>query len=144
MPAKGSTFDNDLLKLIFNAVSIDNIADNAASPLTNLYISLHTISPGIGGDQTTNEATYTNYSRVPMLRTTGGWTVSGSSVYPASTISFPQAGAGVSESETYFAVGTSSYPSTGKILYFGPISPTINVSEGVTAQLTTSTVITEN
>ena len=40
MAAKGSTFSNDLLKLIFNATAIANIADNAASgPLTNLYVS---------------------------------------------------------------------------------------------------------
>ena len=40
---KSSTFDNDLLKLIFNATAIANIADNAgSSPLTNLYLSLHT------------------------------------------------------------------------------------------------------
>jgi hypothetical protein len=33
--AKGNTFENDILKLIFNATAIANIADNAAaSPLT--------------------------------------------------------------------------------------------------------------
>src|SRR5262245_35265390 len=54
---KANTFDNDLLKLIFNATPIANIADNAAtSPLTNLYLSLHTADPGAGGNQTTNEA----------------------------------------------------------------------------------------
>lgn len=35
--SKGNTFENDLLKLIFQGVAIANIADNAASsPLTNL------------------------------------------------------------------------------------------------------------
>jgi hypothetical protein len=29
--SKGDTFENDLLKLIFNATAIANIADNAAS-----------------------------------------------------------------------------------------------------------------
>ena len=43
---KSSTFDNDWLKLIFNATAIANIADNAAtSPLTNLYVALHTADP---------------------------------------------------------------------------------------------------
>ena len=53
MAAKGSTFDNDLLKLIFNGTTIANIADNAvSSPLTNLYVSLHTATPAAGGSQT--------------------------------------------------------------------------------------------
>jgi hypothetical protein len=142
MPAKGSTFDNDLLKLIFNATSIDNIAmNNSASPLTNLYVSLHTDSPGIGGNQTTNEAAYDGYHRVAVLRTSEGWTVSGSTVSPVATIVFPAATGG-GETETHFAVGTSDSGS-GKILYFGAISPTIAVSDGVTPQLTTSSTITE-
>src|ERR1043165_5112490 len=43
MGDKGTTFCNDLLKLIFNAAAIANLADNAASsPLANLYLALHT------------------------------------------------------------------------------------------------------
>jgi hypothetical protein len=143
MPAKGSTFDNDFLKLVFNATGISNIADNTAtSPLTNLYVSLHTGSPGAGGSQTTSEAAYTSYGRVAVARTTGGWTVSGSTVSPVSTISFPAATGG-SETESYFAVGTAS-TGTGKILYYGTISPSITVSSGVTPQLTTASAITES
>ena len=142
MAAKGSTFDNDLLKLIFNGTAIANIADNAASsPLTNLYLSLHTASPGAGGNQTTNESAYTSYARVAVARTSGGWTVTGASVSPVATISFPAATGG-SETVTYIAIGTAS-SGTGKILYYGAISPTIAVSNGVTPELTTSTTITE-
>jgi hypothetical protein len=143
MAAKSSTFNNDLLKMIFNAAAIANIADNAASsPLTNLYLSLHTATPAVGGSQTTNEAAYTSYARVPVARTSGGFTVSGSSVTLAALTSFPAATAG-SETETFFAVGTTS-SGTGKVLYFGAISPTIAVSAGVTPQLTTGTTITES
>lgn len=141
MAAKGTTFDNDLLKLIFNATAIANIADNAASsPLTNLYVSLHTSSPA-GGNQTTNEAAYTDYARVAVARSGSGWTVTSNSVSPAATITFPAASGG-SETETYFGVGTAS-SGTGKLLYYGSLSPTIVVSNGVTPQLTTATAITE-
>lgn len=142
MAAKGSTFDNDLLKLIFNGTAIANIADNAASsPLTSLYVSLHTATPTAGGSQTTNEAAYGSYARVAVARTTGGWTVTGSSVSPVANISFPTATSGT-ETETFFAVGTAP-TGAGKILYFGAISPTISVSTGVTPQLTTSSTVTE-
>ncbi len=142
MAAKGNTFMNDLLKLIFNGTAISNIADNAASaPLTNLYLSAHTSSPGAGGNQTTNECAYTSYARVAVARTTGGWTVTGASVSPVATISFPAATGG-SETITHVAIGTAA-SGTGKILYYGSISPTIAVSNGVVPELTTSTTITE-
>lgn len=142
MAAKGLTFDNDLLKLIFNATAIANMADDAASsPLTNLYVSLHTSSPA-GGNQTTSEAAYTSYARVAVARSGSGWTVSTNTVVPAATVAFPAATGG-SETETYFGVGTAS-SGTGKLLYYGTLSPTIVVSNGVTPQLTTSTTITES
>lgn len=140
---KATTFDNDLLKLIFNATAIANIADNAASsPLTNLYLSLHTADPGVGGSQTTNEAAYTSYARVAVARSSGGFTVSTNTVVLAALAAFPAASGG-SETETWFAVGTAS-SGTGKILYRGPITPNIVVSTGVTPQLTTGTTITES
>ena len=139
---KGSTFDNDLLKLIFNATGIADIADNAAStPLTNLYLSLHTADPGAGGSQTTSEAAYTSYARAAVARTSAGFTVSGSSVTLTAAVSFVTATGG-SETETYFAIGTAS-SGTGKILYRGPITPSIVVTSGVTPQLTTGTTVTE-
>jgi hypothetical protein len=141
--SKGNTFENDWMKLIFNATAIANIADNAAtSPLTSLYVSLHTADPGEAGTQTTSECTYTSYARVAVARTSGGWTVTNNSVSPAADISFPAATGG-SETATYWAVGTAS-SSTGKLLYSGAISPTIVISSGVTPKLTTASTITED
>lgn len=141
--AKGATFDNDWLKLIFNATAIANIADNAAaSPLTNLYVSLHTADPGSGGNQTTNETAYTSYARVAIARTSAGWTVTTNSVSPATDIVFPACTGGTA-TITYFAVGTAS-TSTGKILYSGTLSPNIAVSSGVTPKITTASTITES
>lgn len=137
----GNTFENDILKLIFNATAIANIADNAASsPLTNLYISLHTSDPGEAGDQTTNETSYTSYARVAVARTSGGWTVTNNSVSPVATISFP-ACTGSTATITHFAVGTAS-SAAGKLLISGTVSPNISVASGVTPQLTTSTALT--
>lgn len=141
--SKGDTFENDWLKLIFNATAIANIADNAAaSPLTNLYVSLHTADPGEAGSQTTSEATYTSYARVAVARTGGGWTVTANSVSPVATISFP-ACTGGTNTITHFAVGTA-VSGAGKVLYSGSVSPSISVSTGVTPQLTTASTITED
>jgi hypothetical protein len=141
--SKGNTFENDFLKLIFNATAIANIADNASSsPLTNLYVSLHTADPGEAGDQTTSETSYTSYARVAVARSGSGWTVSTNSVVPAATISFP-ACTGSTATITHFGVGTAS-SGAGKLLYKGAVTPNISVSTGVTPQLTTSTTITED
>jgi len=141
--SKGNTWENDFVKLTFQAVAIANIADNAATaPLTNLFVSLHTADPGEAGSQTTSECAYTSYARVAVARTSGGWTVTNNSVSPAANIDFPQATGG-SETATHFAVGTAS-TGAGKLLYSGTITPTIAIANGVTPRLTTSSAITED
>jgi hypothetical protein len=140
---KGNTWSNDILGILFNATSVPNICINAtSSPLVNLYVSLHTANPGAGGSQTTSEAAYTSYARVAVARTSGGWTVSSTSVVPAGNISFPAATGG-SETETFFGIGTAS-SGAGVLLYSGAISPTITVSNGVTPILTTASSVTES
>lgn len=141
--SKGDTFENDWLKLIFNATAIANIADNAGtSPLTNLFVSLHTADPGENGNQTTNETTYTGYARVSVARSGSGWTVTANSVSPTSNIDFPTCTGGTA-TITHFAVGTA-LTSTGKILYYGTVTPNISVANGVTPRLTTASTVTEN
>ena len=141
--SKGDTFENDLLKLIFQATAIANIADNASSsPLTSLYFSLHTADPGESGSQTTNEITYTSYARVAVTRSGVGFTVTNNSVSPAANVSFP-AGTGGSGTATYFAVGTAS-SAAGKLLYSGTVTPNIVTGNGITPVLTTATAITED
>lgn len=142
MVAKSSTFNNDLLKLIFQGTAIADIAENdTSSPLTSLYLALHTATPAVGGDQTTNECAYTSYARKAVTRNSGGFTVSGSSVTLAADNSFVAATGGT-ETATFFSVGTAS-SGTGKVLYFGPVTPNIAISNGVTPILTTATTITE-
>lgn len=141
--SKGNTFENDWLKLVFNATAIANMADNAAaSPLTNLYVSLHTADPGEAGDQSTSETTYTGYARVAVARTTGGWTVTNNSVSPVANIDFGQCTAGTA-TITHFGVGTAA-SGTGKMLYKGTVTPSISVSSGVIPRLTTASTITED
>lgn len=140
---KGSTFDNDLLKLIFNGNAIAGIADNAASaPLTALFLSLHTLDPGAGGAQTTSEAAYGGYVRMPVTRNLAGFSVSGNSVTLTVAIIFPVASSG-SETETFAAVGTT-VTGSGKILYRGPVTPPLSITTGVAPQLTAGTTITES
>lgn len=131
--SKGNTFENDFLLLIFNATAMANVADNAASsPLTNLYVSLHTGDPGEAGNQTTNECAYGSYARTAVARSGSGWTVTGNAVTNAALVQFPQCSSG-SETVTHFAVGTAA-SSTGKVLYKGALSSSLAVSSGIQPQ----------
>lgn len=141
--SKTNAWETDLLELLFNATALANVADNAASsPLTNLYVSLHTADPGEAGSQTTSEATYTSYARVAVARNSGGWTVTGNSVSPVSTISFPACTAGTN-TITHFGVGSLT-SGAGYLFYSGTVTPNISISSGVTPQLTTASTITED
>lgn len=131
------TFENDLMKLIFNAAAIANIADNAAtSPLTNLYVGLHTADPGETGNETTNETSYTGYARVAVARTSGGWTVTANQAVNAGTITFGACTAGT-PTITHAHVGTAS-SGTGKILFSGALTASLAVSPGITPSFAAS------
>jgi len=144
--SKINAFENSLLLLIFNNTDIANIGDAAglqnSATAGSLYVSLHTADPGEAGSQTTSEIAYTSYARVAVARSGAGWTVTGNSVSPAATISFP-AGTGGSGTATYFGIGTDS-SGAGTLLYKGAISPSIVCGSGITPQLTTATAITED
>lgn len=142
--SKGNTFENDLVALIFNATAIANIADNAASsPLTNLHVALHTANPNEAGTQETSEISYTGYARVAVARTDGGWTITANSVSPVADITFGEMSGGAGGTVTHVSVGTAASGS-GKILYYGAVSPTIVVGVGDTPKITTATTITED
>lgn len=130
---KSTTFSNDLAALIFNATAIANIADDAASsPLANLYVSLHTASPGTGGSQTTNETAYTNYVRVAVARTSGGWTVASGAATNTALIQFAQCGV-TGATITHVAIGTASSGS-GKVLYAGALNSSLAVANLIQPQ----------
>lgn len=144
--SKSDSWENALLLLLFNNTNVANVGDatglRGSSTVGSLYVSLHTADPGEAGSQTTSEATYTSYARVAVARTSGGWTVTTSTVNPTAAITFP-AGTGGSGTVTYFGVGTLA-TLAGTLLYSGTVTPNIVTGNGVTPQLTTATAITED
>lgn len=113
------------MQLLFNATAWANIADNTATaPATNLYVSLHNGDPGEAGNQTTNETAYTNYARQAVVRTSGGWTISGTDptqVINAGIITFPQCGV-TGDTLTHWGIGLA-VSGAGTLLISGPIGP---------------------
>ncbi len=147
MPKSGA-YETSQLALLLNATPITNVADNTAtSPLTNVYVALHTATPGAAGNQSTNEISYTGYARVAVARSNASpaWTITGTnpaSASPNATIVFPASTGGTGGTATFFSIGSAA-TGAGEIYYYGAITPTISVSSGVQPELTTSTTLTE-
>jgi hypothetical protein len=125
---------NSILALIFNATTWADIAENDTSaPLTNLYLSLHTADPGVGNVQTTNETAYTNYVRIAVARTTGGWSVPASGATAnAALAQFAQCGV-TGATLSHVAIGTAS-SGAGTVLYAGALSSSLAVANGIQPQ----------
>lgn len=141
--SKSNTFENDFLKLILWGTPIEYIADNAATgTATSYFLALHTIDPGEAGNQTSNEVSYGNYSRVEILRDNTEINITDNVATFINTKSFPQCTSG-SLTGTYFSLGIAA-TGTGKILWSGSVSPPIVISLGSTPQLGAGTSITEN
>ena len=144
--SKTIAWENGLLLLLFNNTNFANVGDatglRGSSTAGALFVSLHTADPGEAGTQSTNEATYTSYTRVSLPRSGSNWTVTGNSVSPAAIVSFPTCTGG-SNTITHFGVGLAS-TGANVLLYKGAVSPTIAVSSGITPRLTTASTIVED
>jgi hypothetical protein len=148
--SKSNTWESDLLKLVFNNTTASLIGDATglvgSATAGVIYLSLHTADPTDGGDQTSSEATYTGYTRISVVRTTGGWTISGNTptqAANAATVTFPIC-IGGSNTITHVGVGTD-FTGTGKLLYSGALGSPLAVSNNITPSFAAgSLVITED
>ena len=132
----GNTAQSDLLKLVFQNTNWANLGDatglRGSTTAGSFFISLHTANPAAGGAQNTSEAAYTSYARQAVARSSGAWTISGSSPTQsanAAAVNFPQATGG-SETETYFVVGRDT-SGAGEILWFGALTSSLAVSNNI-------------
>lgn len=128
---KGTSASNSFVALLYNATAWANIADNAAaSPITNIYMSLHTASLTGASTQSTSETAYTNYLRVAVARTTGGWTAPASGATSnVAAIEFAQCGV-TGATITTGATGKDS-AGAGIVFHYGDLNSPITVSNQI-------------
>lgn len=137
--AKSNALETAILQLIYNATTFNGIAENdTTSPNTDIFVSLHTGDPGEAGTQATNEATYTSYARVAVVRTSSGWTVSGNTVSNTALVQFPQCTGGTN-TITHVSTGLASSGST-TVLHKGAVSSPLAVSSGIQPQFGAGTL----
>lgn len=125
-----------LLDLVFFATNLANIADNAASsPLTNLFIGIHTADPTTAGAQNSNECAYTSYARQTVARSAVGFNRTTNVVTFDNDVNFPIPTGGTLANATHVSIGVASSGATNMLCY-GTITPNLAI-----ALLTTPTVL---
>jgi hypothetical protein len=134
MAGFSDSMELSILQLLLNATAIANIADNASSsPLTNVYVALHTADPTDSGAPTASEATYTGYGRVTVARTSGGWTCATATgtttAKNTAIITFGACTAG-SNTITHASIVTTT-SGAGTIIASGALTASLAVSAGI-------------
>lgn len=123
------------LELFFNNTAWANFGNLAglqpSGVAGNLYVALHLLDPGEAGDQSTNEISYTGYSRVAVPRAPGNWLVVGNQVSNVAIVQFGEMTAGAGGTAQYFSVGLESAGAT-MILFSGALGAPRPISNGIT------------
>ena len=119
------TFEDALLKLIFQNIALVNVGDAggllpSAAP-GNIYVALHTADAGeAAASQSISEMSYTGYDRKPAVRSASGWTVAASApTYTADNAAAIQMGenTGTSQTATDFSLGFATGVGSATAIY---------------------------
>jgi len=125
--------ESAVLKLLFQNSNWANIGDatgiRGSSTAGNLYLSLHTSDPGKTGNQSTNEISYTGYSRLAIPRTTSDWSESSGTISNLKDLLFPVCTAVDTPIATFVGIGGSS-SGTGILVASGSLSVSVTFNIG--------------
>jgi hypothetical protein len=133
--------ENSLWGLVFQNTPYAQAPLLLASVTAGSYfVSLHTATLSGSSNQNSSEAGYVNYAREGVVRSSGGWTLTGNNPITAentSAITFPLCGTYGGETETYFAFG-QEISGAGVIYGFGALTTPLVVGTGVTPSFASS------
>lgn len=117
---KGNTLANAILDHVLGGPDYSRIS--------NVYIALYTASPTSSGGGTEVSTSATAYGRQTVVNTTASWTATSGGV--KSNINLIDFGTATGNWGTVVAGTIMSDPSTGYILYFGPLTTSKTISTG--------------
>jgi len=133
--SKKDGFETAILNHIFCNAAIAAIGDAngvlGSSTAGSLYIALFMANPTDSAQGT--EAAYTNYARVAVARSSGGWTVASGQAVNAAAITFPTCGA-TGATITGFAICKAGTTGVDDAIYWGELGSSLAVSNGITPE----------
>ena len=113
---------------------------------TTLYVSLHSGAVGLGGNQTTNEVTYTGYARIPVLRNNSTGEFTTSTVASASNQNLLQFGnataGGFPITATHAAIGENA-SGVGTVIATGALASSLVINLNINPQFPIGAVVVQ-
>jgi hypothetical protein len=129
--AKSNLHAGDVLSLVLNGVALP------AAYGSTLYVRAHTADPGLTGDGTVNECTYTGYAAVAVTRdnTGAGFTTTGTTRSNAGELTLPQC-TGVADDQTitHLTLNTAA-TGAGRVIGKGALAQGLRVTNLITPRL---------
>ena len=110
-----------------------------------LYLSFHTGAVGLGGNQQSNEATYTGYARVAITRSSGGGfsaAASGSSSNNALILFGLCTGGSLPETLTHVSIGENA-SGAGTVIATGALNSPLVVNLNSRPEFDASTLVVQ-
>lgn len=133
-------FATAFLKFYFQRIPIPNIADDATvDPVTEIFISFHTASPGAAGVQTSHECSYTGYVRVLLARSDSAWAVTGAECNPKADVEGSYCSAGT-ETISHWGIGRAA-DGSGVLDFYGEIDTPFEITATNTPKISSNTKI---
>lgn len=138
-----NTFETDLLSLIFNKTLPSYLGTLSGTGDASFYLALFTADPGEAGSLS-NECTYGSYARVPVVRTSSGWTVSSpggvGTVVNTALVQFVKS-TSTGADATYMGVCSGSTPGAGTLLLSLLLTTTTPTTTGIQPQFDPGTLV---
>ena len=134
----------------FQAVSAGTLLITPTSPFDGtifitiansyFYAALHTADPTSSGLQTASEIAYGGYARVPVIRTSAGFTAASNVLSNTTLVAFPTCTSSTAIA-TYFSMGVLN-AGAGEILYSGLLANVggLSISTGIQPQFPAGTL----
>ena len=141
---KATNICNSILNLMYRGAAWASVADNAAaSPITLIYLGLHTADiTAATGLQNEDETAYTNYARKSTGRGVTDWgAASGGQVSNATLQQFPQCGV-TGSTVTHVSTGIGASGATA-VWHYGALNSSLAVANGITPQFNIGALVVQ-
>ena len=134
-----NTFETDLLSLIFNKSLPAYLGTLNTTGDADFYLALFTADPTETGSLV-SEADYGDYARIPVVRTSSGWTVSGNQASNDALVQFVKSTATGADVK-YVGVMSGGVKSAGTMLISLKLTTDTPTTTGIQPQFDPDTLL---
>jgi hypothetical protein len=134
-----NTFETDLLTLIFQKTLPSYLGTLSGTGDASFYLALFTADPTEAG-LLVAEADYGSYARIAVVRTSGGWTVSGNQASNTALVQFVKSTATGADVK-YVGICSGATKGAGTLLMVLQLSTDTPTTTGIQPQFDAGTLV---